>query len=310
MINEKKVSVIIPTYKRAELLSKCIKSILEQTYSNVEVIVVDDNDPKTNWRKNTESILNDFKEDSRVIYIKHEKNKNGSAARNTGFKVSTGEYICYLDDDDIFLKNKIMKQVECLEAFKDMDACCCDYSKEGKKYILPDKVDYTEDILLSNDTPQTSGIMFRRTCIECLKGFDESYIRHQDYELLLRFFEKGFLMKKVNEILYVRERADNNNLPNGEKMEKVKKKFLLQFETIINKIDNQKKGFKQKVYVVNYFSVMKCYIKDRKFGKAISIMLKCLKVSPSIFLKETINCIGASINYRCHRFLLNARKKL
>ena len=111
MINEKKVSVIIPTYKRAELLSKCIKSILEQTYSNVEVIVVDDNDPKTNWRKNTESILDDFKEDSRVIYIKHEKNKNGSAARNTGFKVSTGEYICYLDDDDIFLKNKIMTWV-------------------------------------------------------------------------------------------------------------------------------------------------------------------------------------------------------
>ena len=143
MINEKKVSVIIPTYKRAELLSKCIKSILEQTYSNVEVIVVDDNDPKTNWRKNTESILDDFKEDSRVIYIKHEKNKNGSAARNTGFKVSTGGYICYLDDDDIFLNNKIMKQVECLEAFKDMDACCCDYSKEGKNYILPDKVDYT-----------------------------------------------------------------------------------------------------------------------------------------------------------------------
>ena len=55
---------------------------------------------------------------------------------------------------------------------------------------------------------------------------------------------------------------------------------------------------------------MKCYIKDRKFGKAISIMIKCLKVSPSIFLKETINCIGAAINYRWHRFLLNARKKL
>ena len=116
-------------------------------------------------------------------------------------------------------------------------------------------------------------------------------------------------MKKVNEILYIRERADNNNLPNGEKMEKLKKKFLLQFEKNINKIDNQKKGFKQKVYVVNFFSVMKCYIKDRKFGKAISIMIKCLKISPSIFLKETTNCIGTAINYRWHRFLLNARKK-
>ena len=98
-----------------------------------------------------------------------------------------------------FLKNKNYEASLSLEAFKDMDACCCDlFLKKGKKFIfLPDKVDYTEDILLSNDTPQTSGIMFRRTCIECLKGFDESYIRHQDYELLLRFFEKGFLMKKL-----------------------------------------------------------------------------------------------------------------
>lgn len=308
MINEKKVSIIIPTYKRADLLSKCIKSVLDQTYSNVEVIVVDDNDPTTNWRKKTESILDEFKEEHRVIYIKHEMNKNGSAARNTGFRVSTGEYICYLDDDDIFLKNKIMKQVECLEESKEMDACCCDYFKEGKEYILPDKVDYTEDILLSNDTPQTSGIMFRRNCIECLKGFDESYIRHQDYELLLRFFEKGFLMKKINEVLYVRERADNNNLPNGEKMQRVKEKFLLQFEKEINKIDAQKKGFKQKVYVINYFSVMKCYIKDRELEKAIGVMARCLKISPSVFLKETVNCISAAINYRWYRFFLITKK--
>lgn len=301
MLSEK-VSVIIPTYKRAELLSKCIKSVLEQSYSNVEVIVVDDNDPDTSWRNYTETILEDFKEDHRVIYIKHEMNKNGSAARNTGFKASTGDYICFLDDDDIFLRDKILKQVECLETFTNMEACCCDYYKEGKRYILPDKIDYTEDILLSEDTPQTSGIMFRRNCIECLGGFDESYIRHQDYELLLRFFEKGFLMKKINEILYIRERADNSNLPNGEKMEKIKNKFLLQFEKIVDKVDSQKKGFKKKVYVINYFSVMKCYIKNRKIEKAVNIMVKCIKISPFVFLCEVVKCIGASINYRWFRF--------
>lgn len=307
MSNEK-VSVIIPTYKRAELLSKCITSVLEQTYTNVEVIVVDDNDPDTKWRNNTETILERFKEDGRVIYIKHEKNKNGSAARNTGFKASTGKYICFLDDDDIFFKEKISKQIECLEAFTDMKACCCDYYKDGKRYILPDKVDYSEDILLSQNTPQTSGVMFRRDCIECLGGFDESYIRHQDYELLLRFFERGFLMKKIDEILYVRERADNSNLPTGEKMEKIKNKFLHQFEGIVDRVDSQKNGFKKRVYVINYFSVMKCYIKDRNIVKAINIMTKCIRISPSVFLCEVANCLEAAIAYSWRRFFNRLKK--
>ena len=94
------VSVIIPTYKRPDYLDRAIDSVLNQTYNNIEIIVVDDNNPNTEGRERTEKIMRRYENNPHVIYIKHEYNKNGSAARNTGFKASHGVYLAFLDDDD------------------------------------------------------------------------------------------------------------------------------------------------------------------------------------------------------------------
>ena len=84
-----KVSVITPTYKRSGMLPRAIKSVLNQSYQNIEIIVVDDNNPDTEWRIATEERMQEFKDDPRVMYVKHEKNMNGSVARNTGIAAST-----------------------------------------------------------------------------------------------------------------------------------------------------------------------------------------------------------------------------
>ena len=109
------VSVIIPTYKRPDKLDVAINSVLRQTYPNVEVIVVDDNDPDTEGRRLTEEKMSKFNDESRVKYIKHDHNKNGSAARNTGARASKGEYVAFLDDDDEYLPNKIESQLQTLD---------------------------------------------------------------------------------------------------------------------------------------------------------------------------------------------------
>ena len=109
------VSIIIPTYKRNEKLKKAIESILKQTYQNIEIIVVDDNNPNTEYRKKNEILMQSYIKNSKVKYIKHEKNKNGAAARNTGINAANGKYIGFLDDDDEFLPTKIEKQVDVLE---------------------------------------------------------------------------------------------------------------------------------------------------------------------------------------------------
>lgn len=97
-MNEKPlVSVIITTYNRAHLLPRAINSVLNQTYQNFELIIVDDGS-----KDNTEEVVNSF-DDKRIVYYKHEKNKGVLGAKNTGFDLAKGEYNCLLDDDDEFL---------------------------------------------------------------------------------------------------------------------------------------------------------------------------------------------------------------
>ena len=93
------VSVIIPTYNRPTYLRRCLESVLNQTYKNIEIFVVDDNNPETEARIETEKIMNEYVNGKNVTYLKHNFNKNGSAARNTGWKHSSGKYITFLDDD-------------------------------------------------------------------------------------------------------------------------------------------------------------------------------------------------------------------
>lgn len=100
----------------------------------MEIIVVDDNDPSSNERYMTEDLLCKYLIDKRVIYIKHDRNKNGSAARNSGYKKSKGDYIMFLDDDDEFEKTKVEVQQKNLSGLsKDWG---CNYTKYIKKLIL------------------------------------------------------------------------------------------------------------------------------------------------------------------------------
>lgn len=272
----KTVDIIIPTYKRAEMLEEVINSVLNQTYKNVIITVVDDNNPDTEWRKKTSRIMDKFVDDKRVNYICHDRNRNGSAARNTGFKHTNGEFVCFLDDDDIYLADKVYKQVKYLVKNRTKDACFCDYKRNRETVYIKNKKDFSRNILLGLGTPQTSGIMFRRDALDKLNGFDESYLRHQDYELLLRFYDY-FSMGKVNEALYIRKKSDVDNRLNGRKLESLKRKFLSQFEYKMNMLECIEPGYKKKAIVYNYIMVMKSYIKDKDIKSALRILIFMLK---------------------------------
>ena len=101
------VSVIIPSHNRAVLLPRAVESVLAQTYSNLEVIIVDDASSDS-----TPAVMADLvKRDPRVRYFRHETNRYASAARNTGIASARGELIAFLDDDDEWLPEKLAKQV-------------------------------------------------------------------------------------------------------------------------------------------------------------------------------------------------------
>jgi len=108
-----KVSVIIPSYGRPHLLKRAIKSVLDQTFQNFEIIVIDDNDPGE-YKNKTKKIIESFN-DKGIRYIPHKKNKGNNAARNTGLNYANGEYIAFLDNDDVFLPKKLEEHVSILD---------------------------------------------------------------------------------------------------------------------------------------------------------------------------------------------------
>ena len=277
------ISVIIPTYKRSEHLIKCVESVLNQTYKDIQVIVVDDNDPNTEYRKETEKRMERYINDSRVIYLKHDCNKNGSAARNTGFKFSKGEYICFLDDDDCFMENKLEEQVNFLKNNQNYDGCYCDYQMLNKKNIVNYKKDFSKDILMHNSTPQTSGWLLKRSVIQQLNGFDESYYRHQDYEFLLRFYNSGFKMGKVDKVLYYRNKTQVDNTPDRIKQEKIKLKLLSDFNEIINKYGEL---FKKRVYLKNYCIIFDGYLHKSDFINSYRIIKNMIDIDFSLTFLE------------------------
>lgn len=196
-INQSLVSVVIPTYKRPDFLSRAVNSVLNQTYKNVEVIVVDDNNPDTEGRRLTEAKMAPYSVNPRVKYIKHEQNKNGSAARNTGARASKAKYIAFLDDDDEFYPEKIEAQVKRLEELPDEYAVCYTkvvYEKEDGS-ISESKEEREGDLFfdaLTRDLSFQAGsnLFIRKDAFDSIGGFDETFKRSQDKEVVTRLLQK------------------------------------------------------------------------------------------------------------------------
>ncbi|SFG22516.1 glycosyltransferase family 2 protein [Streptococcus equinus] len=242
----KKVSVIIPTYKRSAFLVRAIESVLNQTYKNIELIIVDDNDSGSIYRKENERKLDSYVKSNKVIYLKHETNKNGASARNTGLKIAKGDYITFLDDDDFYLKDRIELLVKKMEQNSNID---CVYSsmlkiKNNHVYnyrIATEEGNFLKEVLSQNSFFGTgSNMFFTRKAIIQVGLFDESFFRLQDLEYMTRFFENGFSVGAVNKILVVKCEEDTLNYPNYENMKLAKLMYINKFQDSLDLFDREK----------------------------------------------------------------------
>lgn len=271
------VSIIIPTFGRPNHLLRAIDSVLQQTYKNIEIIVVDDNGRGTEMQLLTDRTLSSYVKDGKCQYVTHEHNKNGSAARNTGFRISHGKYVGFLDDDDVFLPTKIEKQVDKLSCMpSDFGAAYCNtqiihVNRNGKTELLVSKEegDLTHGILMGTIRFNTSTLLFRREVIEHLNGFDESFKRHQDWELLIRFFRdykvciaspETFLLVKYNFYQLVRHSYDKNAIAYREK-------FLNKYEADIKKFSDA-----NRIYHHQWLSVSQRMLSDMDLKDAMHMI--------------------------------------
>jgi glycosyltransferase involved in cell wall biosynthesis len=189
------VSVVIPTSNRIDLLGRAIKSVVNQTFTDWEIIVVDDASIDT-----TESIMSE-KKSEQIHYIRFHNKSGGAVARNTGIKNSKGDFIAFLDDDDEWMPEKLQKQINCLRDDKQLGICYTGRKTIrkgnlifgiGKNYSFryPLKENQFKAIMTDNFIGITSSVMIPRTILEEINGFDELLPCLQDYDLYIRIIKK------------------------------------------------------------------------------------------------------------------------
>ncbi|MFO7809978.1 MAG: glycosyltransferase family A protein [Candidatus Delongbacteria bacterium] len=185
------VSIVIPTHKRPELLKKALESALAQTYPHTEIIVVDDNSGD-----NTEEIVKDFGS-SKIRYYRNDSSLGGAGTRNIGIENSEGEFISFLDDDDIWYKNKIELQLQKIKENENNVLCTCGlrvvYVREKLKYFNFPKIHDVsfEHMLLNNRVGITSTVMVRRSALDKAGFFDTDLPAREEYELWIRLSRVG-----------------------------------------------------------------------------------------------------------------------
>ena len=160
MKKEELVSIVVPVYNAEKFLKDTIQTVLEQTYPNWELLLVDDcsND-------NSVGIIKEYvKDDKRIRLLKNEKNSGAALTRNHGIKEAKGTYLCFLDADDLWEKEKLEKQLKfmkdncCAFSFTDYEFADSNGIPNGKKVKVPKTINYKQ--ALKNTTIFTSTVMF------------------------------------------------------------------------------------------------------------------------------------------------------
>lgn len=275
------VSVIIPTYGDPVFLNRAVQSVLAQTLADWELIIVDDNNPNTKARQSTEDIMANYALDARIHYVQHNHNKNGAAARNTAIAQAKGKYYSFLDSDDEYFPKRLEKCVDAMESTGPEVGGVytgCRFVRGGKH--LREIANIQSGNFLVETLACTfmfctgSNIFMRGEVVKTLQ-FDEKFIRHQDYEFLVRFFENYSLIA-IPEVLVLKNN-ENINLPNVKKSEEVKKMYLGKYKSIIeSQITEQQKYIYRSNYIslanlaamAGQFSLSKQYWQQAKtFGK-------------------------------------------
>jgi len=187
------VSVVIPTYNRPEQLVGAIRSVQEQTYENIEIIVVNDCGTEIG------DIVTSMNDKNNITYCRHAVHSGPAAARNTAIKLSKGTYIAYLDDDDIFYPD----HVETLASFLTNSGHKVAYTNAVKahqvkldgKYVTTRKEpaytsDFDNDLILLTNLIPVQSVMHEKSCVDAVGLWDETLTTLEDWDLWIRMSRK------------------------------------------------------------------------------------------------------------------------
>lgn len=261
------VSVIIPSYNREKTIERAVMSVLNQTYKDLELIVVDDCS-----KDNTVEVLKSIKDD-RFKIIELEKNSGACVARNVGVENAQGDYIAFQDSDDEWLLDKLEKQMAIFEKEKvDLVFCAFNRFGLGKNLTCPKLSEgiVERKTLLEDSRISTQTLVGKKECFENVK-FDPEMPRLQDYDITIR------LSKKYS-IYFVNEPLVNMYVQN-DSISKNKNKMIRAETIIFSKYKDDIEKYKD----FKYHNMLGLASAKRKSGYKSSYEYKTLyKMKPSV----------------------------
>lgn len=279
-----KITCIVTTYKRpVKILKRAIDSIINQTYTNLEIIVVNDAPHLSDLQKEIQLMLAAYKEVP-IRYIVQPENMGACQARNTGIKHAKGKYIAFLDDDDEWLPNKLEKQYEIMRSKMVSLVYCSHYETLGTnkpKLVIEELAregihqDEFERLLMANFIGSTSFPLLNLDAVKSVGGFDINLKSSQDHGLWLRMAEK-YSIAYCNEPLvnyYCSEESISSDIQNK----------LQGFNYLLNKyIEHYQKNKTTYNYRLNYIAY--CCLKSRYYKGYLYYTARAIRVK--IFSKH------------------------
>jgi len=293
-----RISVIIPTYNRADMVGRAVQSVLNQTYQDFEIIIIDDGSTDS-----TEEIIRGF-HDPRIRYIRHERNRGGSAARNSGICAAQGEYIAFLDSDDEWLPQKLEKQFYLFKTQNPEIAvvytayAIVDERGRIKKIEKPRHSGYILQKLLASNCIGASTVMAKKICFTKDTKFDETLPSCQDWDMWIRLAKK-YNFAYIPEILVKRYEHSSNRITADSAVRIAGREIIL--KKFLKEIERQGSNVKAEHYfwMGNYL----CHFGDIKKGrKKLFQALLIFPWNPKYFLHFFISLFGKRIYIKLGKF--------
>lgn len=228
------ISVIIPTFNRAFILERAVRSVLNQTYTPSEVIIVDDGSTD-NTKQVVESINNP------LVKYYYKENGGAASARNLGVKMAYGDWIAFQDSDDEWRKEKLQRQVDYYKKHSDYNLIYSSYEMhmaDGNTITVPSKEDDIElegDILSSlviKNTIGTPTVMVKKDEFLKLGGFDERLRCIEDWNFAIRFAEQ-YSIGFVDEVTVDAYRVDDSVSSNAAEMFEERCRTIVKYRSLL-----------------------------------------------------------------------------
>lgn len=295
-MNSPLVSIIIPTYNRAHLISETLDSVLAQTYTNWECIIVDDGSTD-----NTMEVVNSYINKDPRFQLHHrpmDKPKGGNAARNYGFEVSKGEYVNWFDDDDVmlpqFLEFKIDSFHENFNFLITTGFFTNNVLEDREKIQLNENVDIFKEYLLWKSIVLTPSVFFSKAFLNEKELFLDSIIRGQETEFFSRLFFQidSQSYKIINEPLFLYRQHDaTKSIQNLEYNWEFKESYSFVIVEIFKKCvqirDSELSDIFYKILIKSFFESLE-YKHNRNARYILSSLQKILKYRNLFFCIELL----------------------